>query len=116
MKTSFADDIRNIIRESKSWISLEIEYAKLTVAEKVTMLMSTLIIGFVCLLLGLVVLICIALALAEVFKLFLNPGLAYLSVGGIFCLLVVLLYLFRKPILFNPIAKLLTRIFFEKKQ
>lgn len=116
MKTSFIDDIRNLVSESKTWVRLEIEYAKLTVAEKATMLLSSLIIGFVCLLLALVVLICFAFALVEVFKWLMCPALAYLTVGGIVCLLLVLFYLFRKPLLLNPIARMLTKIFFDKKK
>ena len=115
MKFKIAEDIRNLFQESKNWVELEIEYAKLTLAEKLTMLLSTLIIGFVCLLLSVVVLVMFAFALAEVWKLMMSPGLAYLATGGVFCLLVVILYLFRKPLLLNPIARMLTQIFLGKK-
>lgn len=115
MRNKFIDEIQTIIKESKDWVNLEIEYAKLTAAEKITTLLSTLIIGFVCLLLALVMLTCFAFALVEVFKLFMSTGLAFLSVGGIICLLVVMLYLFRKPILLNPIARMLTKIFLGSK-
>ena len=43
------------------------------------------------------------------------PSLAYLSTAGAICVLLVLLYLFRKPVLLNPIARMLTRIFFDNK-
>ncbi|MCM1440453.1 MAG: phage holin family protein [Roseburia sp.] len=95
-------------------MKLEVEYTKFTVAEKLTMLLSALIIGAVCLLLGMVALILLAFALVEVFKLFMPLGLAFLSVAGIVCVLTLILYLVRKPILLNPIARLITKLFFEK--
>ncbi len=109
------EEIRSVLQQSKDWIKMEVEYTKLTVAEKLTLLMGTLILGFVCLLLGFVVLILLAFSLAEVFKMMMCPSLAYLSTAGAICVLLVLLYLFRKPVLLNPIARMLTRIFFDNK-
>ena len=114
MKQNLTDEIRSIIAQSREWVKLEVEYAKFTTAEKVTMLMSALIIGAVCLLLGVVVLIMLAFALVEVFKLFMAPGLAYLSVGGVICLLILILYLCKKPLLIDPVARLISKIFFDK--
>lgn len=115
MKVNLIEEIRSIIDQSKTWLRLELEYAKLTIAEKLTLLMSTLILGFVCLLLGVVVLIMLAFSLAEAFRLIMNPALAYLSTAGAICVLLVLLYLLRKPLLLNPIARLITRVFFDRK-
>lgn len=114
MKETLSEEIKDIFNQSKAWVSLEIEYAKLTVAEKLTILTSALVIGAVCLLLGIVVLIMLAFALVEVFKIFMPSGFAFLSVGGIICVLIILIYLFRKPILLDPIARLITRLFLEK--
>jgi uncharacterized protein YqhQ len=115
MKINLLEEIRSIFDQSKTWLRLELEYAKLTIAEKLTLLMSTLIIGFVCLLLGVVVLIMLAFSLAEAFRLIMDPALAYLSTAGVICLLLILLYLLRKPLLLNPIARLITRVFFDRK-
>ena len=115
MKINLLEEIRSIFDQSKTWLRLELEYAKLTIAEKLTLLMSTLIIGFVCLLLGVVVLIMLAFSLAETFRLIMDPALAYLSTAGVICLLLILLYLLRKPLLLNPIARLITRVFFDRK-
>lgn len=114
MKKNLIDELRTIIAQSKDWAKLELEYAKFTAAEKITMLMSALIIGAVCLMLGMVVLILLAFALAEVFMMFLSPGLAYLSIAGVMVVLIILLYVMRKPLLVDPIARLISRIFFDK--
>ena len=115
MKSNLIDEIRSIFEQSKTWIRLEVEYAKLTIAEKLTLLMTSLILGFVCLLFGMVVLIILALSLAEVYKMLMCPALAYLSTAGSIVVLIGLLFIFKQPLLLNPIARLMTRVFFDKK-
>ena len=68
MKEKLTDEIKDIFVQGRDWIKLEIEYAKLTVAEKFTLLLSAMIIGAICLLMGMVVLILLSFALVELFK------------------------------------------------
>lgn len=110
MRFKIVDDIQNIFEQGKTWITLELKYAKLSLAEKLTMLLTIFVIGFVCLLLSVVVLILLGFALVEWFMTFMNPALAFLSVAGIFCVLLGLLWICRRPVLLNPLAKMLTRI------
>lgn len=115
MKDKLIDEIKEIFSQSTSWLKLEVEYAKFTVAEKFTVLMATLIIGAVCFLLGFAVLLMLTFAGVELFKLILSPPLAYCAMAGVVCLLLVVIYLLRRPLLLNPIAKFITRIFFTPK-
>ncbi len=115
MKEKLTDEIREIFVHSRNWLKLEIEYAKLTVAEKFTLLVSAFVIGAVCLLMGTVALMLLAFSLAEVFRMMMNPALAYLSSAGVIVLLLIVLYLCRKPLLLNPVAKFITRLIIEKK-
>lgn len=115
MKENFVDEFRKLITQSKDWLTLETEYLKLTVAEKLTLLLGSLIIGFVCLLLGMVILILLAFALVELFRLMMVPALAYLSTAGVICILLLVLFILRKQVLLNPIARLITKVFFDKK-
>lgn len=114
MKEKITDEIKEVFLQGKNWLKLEIEYAKLTVAEKFTILLSMLIIGAICLLMGMVVLILLAFALVELFKMMMAPSLAYLTVAGIICVLILLVYFLRKLILLNPIARFITRLFISK--
>lgn len=116
MKNNLLNEIKDIFTQSQTWVKLEIEYIKLTAAEKFTILLSTLIIGAVCLLLGMVVMILLSFALVDVFKMFLDPWLAFLSVAGIVILLILAVYLFRKPLLLNPLAKFITKLFFNQSK
>lgn len=111
MKEKLTDELKNLFLQGKNWVELEVEYLKLTAAEKITLLMSVLVIGAVCLLMGMVVLILLAFALVELFKLMMAPALAYLTVAGIVCVLILLLFVFRKFILLNPFSKFITKLF-----
>ena len=115
MKEKFIDEIKEIFSQSANWIKLEVEYAKMTVAEKFTVLMTTLIIGAVCFLLAFAVLMLLTLAGVELFKLILSPVLSYCAMAGVVCVLLIIFYLCRKPLLLNPIAKFITRLFFSPK-
>ena len=115
MKESLTDNLKTIVDNARRWVSLEVEYAKLTVAEKVTVLLTTLIIGAVCLLLGMVIIILFSFSLVDVFKTFMSPALACLSVGGILVLLIVLILLLRKPLLEDPIARLISKLILDIK-
>lgn len=115
MKEKFADSLHSIFDNGKRWIQLEIEYAKLTAAEKITILLTTLIFGAVCLLLGMVVLILLAFSLVHVFCGFLAPALAFLCVAGILVVLVALLFFLRKSLLENPISRLISKLILDIK-
>lgn len=110
MRLKILDDIQNIIEQGKNWVQLELDYAKLTLAEKLTAILTMLIIGFLCALLGFLTLILFSVALVHVFTLIMCPALAYLTVGGIVLLCLVLIWVLRKPLLLNPLAKMLTRV------
>ncbi|MCM1378422.1 MAG: hypothetical protein NC097_07925 [Clostridium sp.] len=113
MKDKIIDEIKEIFTQSRSWVKLEVEYVKLTAAEKFTILLSTLILGAVCLLIAMVVLILLAFACVDLFKLIMDPALACLSVSGILVLLIAVIFLLRKPLLLNPIARFITKLFFD---
>lgn len=116
MKNNLIEEIRSIFEQSKSWIRLEIEYAKLTLAEKFILLMCSLIIGFICLLFGMVILILLSLALTELFKTIMCTVLAYLSTAGVIIILLAAILCLRKQLIINPISRLITRVFLEKKK
>ncbi|MDE7347797.1 MAG: hypothetical protein K2N48_13790 [Muribaculaceae bacterium] len=109
-KNTLLDELKNIIARSKDWATLELEYAKLTAAEKITVLAGAAVAGAVCLLLGMVALILFGISLAYVFQLFMAPALAFLATGGVMLLLMALVYFFKEQMIMNPIAKMLTRV------
>lgn len=115
MKDNITDQLKGVVDSTRRWISLEIEYAKLTATEKITILLSTLILGAVCMLLGMVILILFSFSLVDLFKTFLHTVLAYLCVGGILALLIALIIILRRPLLENPISRLISKLILEIK-
>ncbi len=109
-KTTLLDELKSIIARSKDWATLELEYAKLTAAEKITILAGAAVAGAVCLLLGIAALILFGISLAYLFMLFMVPALAFLASGGVMLLLMALVYFFKEQLIMNPIAKMLTRV------
>ena len=116
MKEKITTDIKEIFNQGRKWVSLEIEYVKLTAAEKFTVLLSTLVLGLALFLIGLVLLIVLAILMITVFKIFLSAWLACLCVAGILILFMLLLYMLRKQLLMNPIAKFITRLFLDPEK
>lgn len=116
MKEKVGDEVKSIVREVKEWLSVELEYMKLTAAEKVSILVSTLILVIVLFIIFMVVLIVFAFALVDLFNLFMPHALACVTVGGILLLLIGLLYLMRTPLVVNPITRLITKLFLTPKK
>ena len=114
MKAKFTDEIKEMLKQSLNWTKLEIEYVKLTAAEKLVVLLSTIIIGGIMAILVLPVFIMFLFALVGVFRLIMPAPLAYLTVGGIVLLLIFILYLMRKPLIINPVARFITKLFLDK--
>lgn len=116
MKEKVGDEIKAIVSEVKEWLSVELEYMKLTAAEKVSILVSTLTLVIVLFIIFMVVLIVFAFALVDLFNLFMPHALACVAVGGILLLLIGLLYLLRTPLVVNPITRLITKLFLTPKK
>ena len=113
MKSKITDDIKDIITQGVNWAKLEVEYIKLTAAEKIIMLMSAFVLGAIFMILLLPVILMFLFALAQVFINMMPTALAYVTVGGIVMGLLVVLFIFRRPLVINPIARFISRLILE---
>ena len=113
MKTKLTDEIKEIITQGSNWARLEIEYLKLTAAEKTIIIVSMMVIGAVFLLLLLPVILMFLFALAQVFIDFMPKAVAYVSVGGIVLLLLGILVIFKKQLVINPVAKFISKVLLD---
>lgn len=110
------EEKQSLVDVLKKWLNVELEYLKLTAAEKISLLVSGAIIAVVATVLGLVAFIILSFALVDLFATFMCHALACVTVGGILLLIIALLYLFRVQILVNPITKIFTRIILSPKK
>lgn len=114
MKSKLIDEIKELFTQSVNWAKLEVEYLRLTAAEKLIILSGALILGAVFMLLLLPVVLMFLLALVSVFRNFMPGYAAYLSVGGIVLVCLGIIFLFRKQIIINPVAKFISKLFLDK--
>lgn len=114
MKDKVTDEMRSMMAEARRWWHNQVNYVKLTASEKFTILMSALVVGAVCMFIGTIALVIFSFALVELFREFLSPPLAFTCVGGIFVLIIVFVFLLRKPLVYNPIARFITKLILDK--
>lgn len=89
---------------------LYIDYAKLTVAERLTILLSAGIVMLMCIILTVFSLAYFADAICAALSTALPPWASYAILGGFFLLLAVLVYVLRRPLIVNPIAKFISKL------
>ena len=116
MEKKVGEDFKSAYKDVKQWLIVEGEYLKLTAAEKISVLVSTLILVFVLFVVGMVAMIVFAFALVDLFDLFMPHALACVTVGGILLILLGLLYMARNVVVINPITRLITKLFLAPKK
>lgn len=104
------NQFRQLYEEGKEYLKLRFEYGKLTVTEKLVMIISSLALGLICVFLGVVALFFLSLSIVDWMALSIGHGWATLILCGIYLLLILVLVLLRKPLFVNPISRLITRI------
>lgn len=113
----FADDksienFQQLFFDFKKYLELQKEYTKLELTEKLTILLSTLILISILIMLAMVALFFILFALAYI----LEPLVGGLMVSfgiiaGINILLIIGIYTFRKPLIISPMVNFLAGLF-----
>ena len=106
------ENIQQLFAEFKKFLVLQKEYTKLELTEKLTILLSTLIMILVLTILGMVALFYLLFALAYI----LEPlvGGLMVSFGIIACinvLLIAIIYFFRRQLIISPMVNFLANLF-----
>ena len=102
--------------EVKKYLTLQIDYAKLTAVEKLVVLLSAIALATVLMILGACVLFYLSFAI--VYMLVDVIGCvwgAYLIVIGMFVVLAIVVFALRKQLILDPVAKFLTKLFLTHK-
>ncbi|MBQ8672502.1 MAG: phage holin family protein [Bacteroides sp.] len=113
----FADDnsidtLRQLFSECKVYLKLQKRYALLELTEKISMLLSGLILVLAGVILGMVVLFYLSLTLAFLLEETLGGLMAsFALIAALNLLLIGLLYLFRRPLVINPTVKFISSLF-----
>lgn len=113
-------DLNRYFKPLKRLFSLYVEDARLALTERLTLLLSSLIIGLFVTLLVVAVIIFLSIAAACELRLHMSAVASYSIVAGGYFVLLLLLVLLRRPLIINPVARLLSRVILpdpnEKKE
>lgn len=93
----------------KRLISLYIEDAKLTITERLVRILTVLALSFFGALLSFLFLFFLSFGIALELQKIMCPSLAFIAMGGLYLLIFIILIIFRKQLIINPIARLLSR-------
>ena len=115
MKSKLTDELKELLAQSINWAKLEVEYLKLTAAEKLIILVSMLVIGGMVMILLLPAILMFLFALAQVFIGFMPVAVAYVCVGGIVIICLGILVVFRKSLVINPVAKFISKVLLDNQ-
>ncbi|MCH5216565.1 MAG: phage holin family protein [Muribaculaceae bacterium] len=98
----------------KSYLGIEIAYAKITATEKLTILLSTLSISVIMLVIGAMALFYLSLSLIfSIHNLVGGYHWALLISAGCLLIIGLIVYLLRVKLIFNPIARYLSKLFLD---
>lgn len=105
------NSISSLAESLKKLGKLYMENARYTAAEKITILLSAVMMFLIVYLLAIIILVFLVLGLAETLNASLSPFWVYLAVSGLFTLLLGVLYALRIKLVYNPVARFISKLF-----
>lgn len=94
----------------RRYLDLKTEDLKLTLSEKITVLISTVAVAAVIALIGGLVLLLLTLAVVHWIGEALGMPWAFLIIAGFYSLLILFAVIFRRQLIINPVARFVTRL------
>lgn len=111
-----ATSVQDFYASMKRLISLNMDYARLTAAEKLTILLSTIAFYAIVALLGTLVLLFVSIGVGHLLATTVARVAAYLYVAGFYLVIFVLLFVFRKKLFVEPTARFISKLFVKPPQ
>ena len=106
------DNLEALFKEVKKYINLQGQYLKLELVEKLTILLSTLILVFVLGMLGIMALFYFSFMLVYALDSFTNSLIAsYAIIGGGLLIIAFIIYKMRQKLIFQPMVIFLAKLF-----
>ncbi len=102
---------QNLYGSIKRLVALHLDYARLTAAEKMTVLLSTVAFYSLIVAFGTLVLAFLSIGVGHLLASTVAREAAYLYVAAFYLVLFILLFLFRKKLIVEPIAKFISKLF-----
>ena len=99
--------------EIKESLKLNVDYAKFTAAEKVTMLLTTVTFALIAFILISLFMFFLSIAIVRCIATGVGMIWAYFIMCGFYIILLGVVIAFRKQLIVNPIARFISRLFFN---
>ncbi len=100
-----------LLQSLRRLLTLNIDYARLTVAEKVSILLSTMVVWVVVGVLVVLALLFVSIGVGHVLAQTIAPVMAYLLVAAFYVLLLIVVVALRRRLFVDPIARFISRLF-----
>lgn len=113
MEQSQSGNIKRLYTIAWRFITLQLDYVRLTAAEKLTVLLSTIAFFALVVIIGMITLVFISIGIGHWLAVTIAPYTAYLLVSAFYILLLVALIVFRKQLIFNPAARFISKLFLK---
>lgn len=113
-KSESNNGFQKLFTEVKDYVELRMEYMQVGMVEKLTKLFSSLLIIFITIVLAMAVLFYLLFSLAHALAPMLGFIVSYAIIAGVFLLLAVIVFAFRKRLIINPILKLMVDVFYDE--
>lgn len=107
------EQLASIWAEIKDTLRLNLDYARLTGAEKLTTLLSACVIGLLSIIIVSIVIFLISVAMIVLMSSATGILGACFIMAGIYAVILVLLFAFRRQVIINPIARFLSTLFLK---
>lgn len=108
------DNLQDLFQEFRKYLELQGQYLRFEVIEKLTILLSTLVLIFILIIVGVMALFYFSFML--VYMLAMTTGsfaAGYAIIGAALILIALLIYHFRAALIFQPIVNFLARLFLD---
>ena len=108
---------KELVEEIKKYVTLQVDYTKYTVIEKVVVLLTAIAMVSILGALGLCVLFYLSMSLSSWLSVvFGSVCLAYFTVAVCYAVLLIVIYVERTKWIADPIARFLTKLFLNPKE
>lgn len=108
------DNLESLAKEMKKYIELQGEYLKFDLVEKLTILLSTLILILLITVLSMMAVFYFSFMLVYALEPITGSLTgSYAMIGGIILLLAFLIYMYRKKLIFQPMVNFLSHLFLD---
>lgn len=110
------DNLQTLFIEVKKYVNLQKDYIKLDIVQKLTVLISTLVLILSIMILGMIALFYLSFTLAYVLEPHVGGlTISYAIISGCILLLIAGIYIFRQRLIMRPLTRFLANLFINDK-